>query len=95
LPSAIALIIFGYGILEFHEIVPTGISHRLKVVAVAVVSQAVWCMARTLCPDPPRVTPADIGQVTSIRIFMLIFLTIQEKHPSQSQTYSPHECFLR
>jgi hypothetical protein len=30
--------------------------HGLKVVAVAVVAQAVWGMARNLCPDAPRIT---------------------------------------
>lgn len=31
-----------------------GLLHGLKVVAVAVVAQAVWGMARTLCPDRKR-----------------------------------------
>ena len=66
LPSALALIIFGYGILEFQETIPTGVLHGLKVVAVAVVAQAVWGMARTLCPDTPRVTLAVIAAVAVI-----------------------------
>lgn len=35
---------------------PNGVLHGLKVVAVAVVAQAVWGMARSLCPDTPRIT---------------------------------------
>jgi chromate transporter len=35
--------------------------HGLKVVAVAVVAQAVWGMARTLCPDTTRVTLAVLA----------------------------------
>jgi chromate transporter len=66
LPSALALIIFGYGILEFQETIPTGVLHGLKVVAVAVVAQAVWGMARTLCPDTPRITLAVIAAVAVI-----------------------------
>ena len=57
-PSAIALILFGYGVIEFGDAVGSGALHGLKVVAVAVVAQAVWTMARTLCPDAKRATMA-------------------------------------
>jgi chromate transporter len=60
-PSALALIAFGYGVVAFQEAIPLGVLHGLKVVAVAVVAQAVWGMARTLCPDPPRVTLAVLA----------------------------------
>ncbi len=53
-PSAIALILFGYGVVTFNEIIPPGVLHGLKVVAVAVVAQAVWGMAQNLCPDWQR-----------------------------------------
>lgn len=66
LPSALALIIFGYGILEYQETIPGGVLHGLKVVAVAVVAQAVWGMARTLCPDTPRITLAIVAAVAVI-----------------------------
>ena len=56
LPSAIALILFAQGMASFGETVAPGALHGLKVVAVAVVAQAVWGMARSLCPDAPRVT---------------------------------------
>jgi chromate transporter len=61
MPSALALTAFGYGIVAFHDAIPAGLLHGLKVVAVAVVAQAVWGMARTLCPDPPRVTLAVLA----------------------------------
>ena len=35
--------------------------HGLKIVAVAVVAQAVWGMARTLCPDRPRIDAGRPG----------------------------------
>ncbi len=35
---------------------PEGLLHGLKVAAVAVVAQAVWGMARSLCPDAPRLS---------------------------------------
>ena len=42
---------------------PTGIGllHGLKLVAVAIVAQAVWGMARSLCPDWQRASIAVIG----------------------------------
>ncbi|UVL63974.1 chromate efflux transporter [Pseudomonas sp. B21-032] len=55
LPSALALTLLALGLGGYAEAVPTGILHGLKVVAVAIVAQAVWGMARTLCPDAPRI----------------------------------------
>ena len=54
LPSAIALIALALGLAQAGDAVPPGLLHGLKVVAVAVVAQAVWGMARPLCPDTPR-----------------------------------------
>lgn len=56
MPSAIALILLAQGIASHADVIPSGALHGLKVVAVAVVAQAVWGMARTLCPDAARVT---------------------------------------
>ncbi len=61
LPSAIALIVFGYGVVAFQDSVDHSTLHGLKVVAVAVVAQAIWGMARTLCPDAKRVTLAVLA----------------------------------
>lgn len=56
LPSAMALILFALGIASYKDAIPSGALHGLKVVAVAVVAQAVWGMARNLCLDGLRVT---------------------------------------
>lgn len=56
LPSALALILFALGIAGYGDGVSAGALSGLKVVAVAVVAQAVWGMARNLCPDKQRVT---------------------------------------
>lgn len=54
LPSAIALLLFAFGAAGFEGRVGSGLLHGLKVVSVAVVAQAVWGMAKTLCPDRQR-----------------------------------------
>lgn len=61
LPSALAMIIFGYGIINFNQYIPIGVLQGLKIVAVAVVGQAIWGMSRTLCPDKLRITIAIIS----------------------------------
>ena len=59
LPSALVLILFAYGLgLVGPGAVQSGWLHGLKVAAVAVVVQAVWGMAKNLCPDRPRATMA-------------------------------------
>ncbi|RDS90384.1 chromate efflux transporter [Pseudomonas fluorescens] len=55
LPSAVVLILLALGITRHSTAIPPGALHGLKVVAVAVVAQAVWGMARNLCTDAPRV----------------------------------------
>lgn len=54
LPSALALIALALGLAHAGDAVPAGALHGLKVVAVAVVAQAAWGMARSLCPDAAR-----------------------------------------
>ncbi|MEN9316891.1 MAG: hypothetical protein RIS35_3284 [Pseudomonadota bacterium] len=56
LPSAVALILFALGVTGLSGGLASGALHGLKVVAVAVVAQAVWGMARSLCTDAARVT---------------------------------------
>ena len=68
MPSAIALVTFGYGVVAYREAIPGGVLHGLKVVAVAVVAQAVWGMARTLTPDAPRVTLAVIAAAAVLAV---------------------------
>ena len=54
LPSAVALTLFALGIARWGDALPGGFIRGLKIVAVAVVAQAVWGMVRTLCSDGPR-----------------------------------------
>jgi len=62
LPSALALTLFALGI-RGTDLSSAGWLHGLKVAAVAVVAQAVWGMARTLCPDRERATIAMLAAV--------------------------------
>jgi chromate transporter len=54
LPSAIGLVLFACGASALGGPTGIGLLHGLKLVAVAIVAQAVWGMARTLCPDWQR-----------------------------------------
>jgi chromate transporter len=54
LPSALAMILFALGVSHWADVARSGVIHGLKVAAVAVVAQAVWGMAKSLCPDRPR-----------------------------------------
>jgi chromate transporter len=56
LPSALALIAFAYGFTAFGIAPDAGWLHGLKIVAVAVIAQAIWGMGRNLCPDRARAT---------------------------------------
>ena len=78
LPSALAMILFAYCIGALGNPGDAAWLHGLKIVAVAVVAQAVWGMARSLCPDRPRialaagaavlslVAPSTVGQIVAI-----------------------------
>lgn len=68
LPSALALIAFAYGIAGHPGLAASGAVHGLKVVAVAVVAQAVWTMARTLCPDRPRAALALLAALATLAL---------------------------
>lgn len=50
------MMLFDLGVASHGDAMPSSALHRLKVVALAVVAQAVWGMARNLCPDAPRIT---------------------------------------
>ena len=79
LPSAAILVLFARwaGHLAATS-VGAGLLHGLTLVAVAIVAQAVWGMARTLCPDRPRAgialaatvvvtaLPVSIGQIAAL-----------------------------
>jgi chromate transporter len=91
LPSALTLILFAYGVGQFGDLNHAAWLHGLKIVAVAVVAQAVWGMAKNLCPDRQRVTlavcaalvaikvPSAAGQIGAIAIGALVgWLAIRE-----------------
>lgn len=61
LPSAVLLTAFAYGTASLGGPIGTGVLHGLKLVAVAIVAQAVWGMARTLCPDRQRASIACVA----------------------------------
>jgi chromate transporter len=67
LPSAIVLVLFAYGAGALSGPIGAGLLHGLKLVAVAIVAQAVLGMARTLCPDRER---ASIAAVAALIILL-------------------------
>jgi chromate transporter len=88
LPSAVLLIAFAMGAAALDGPMAQGALHGLKLVAVAVVAQAVWGMARSLTPDRQRATIALVaiaativpggamGQVTAIVLGALAGLLV-------------------
>jgi len=78
LPSALVLVLFALGVQRWSWLAQSGAVQGLKLAAVAVVAQAVWGMARTLCPDRPRAglaiaaallalaIPSALGQIAAI-----------------------------
>ena len=60
LPSAVAMVLFAIGVFHGGDVVNAGVLHGLKLVAVAVVAQAVYGMARSSCPDPSRMALAAL-----------------------------------
>ena len=78
LPSALLLLLFAYGVGSLGGAIGAGLLHGLKLVAVAIVAQAVWGMARSLCPDRERASiaavaalvvlfsPSSLGQIAAI-----------------------------
>lgn len=61
LPSALILLVFALTAASVSGPIGTGALHGLKIVAVAIVAQAVWGMARSLCPDRERATIAVVA----------------------------------
>src|SRR5471032_937961 len=101
LPSAVALILFARGLASHAAAIPAGALHGLKVVAVAVVAQAVWGMARNLCTDTSRVTlmmaasciallaPSALGQVGIIAAAGTAGLLLFKPEPAQDHEPLP------
>lgn len=88
LPSALAMALFAYGVGMAGDLTQAGWLRGLKLVAVAVVAQAVWGMARSLAPDRLRASvavaatliclavPSSGGQVAAIIAGAIAGLTL-------------------
>ena len=68
LPSALLLTAFAYGLTELGDPGHAAWLKGLKLVAVAVVAQAVWGMARNLCPDRMRASVAVAGAIVALAL---------------------------
>jgi chromate transporter len=103
LPSALLLLAFAYGASVFTGPTGAGAIHGLKVVAVAVVAQAVWGMARTLAPDRRRASiavaaavlivfsaGASLGQLAAIALGAAAGLAFCRDGPPRSSDTSLH-----
>ena len=83
LPSALVMALLGLGLVAGQGLMSAGVLHGLKVAAVAVVAQAVWGMARSLCRGPARLLlmvlacalallwPGVVGQVGAMLVAAL------------------------
>ncbi|TQE96685.1 MAG: chromate efflux transporter [Spiribacter salinus] len=88
LPSALVLLVFAMTAEAISGPIGTGVLNGLKIVAVAIIAQAVWGMARNLCPDKERATiavgavailaimPGALGMVGAILLGMLVGLAL-------------------
>ena len=102
LPSAIALVIFGYGVTALGDALGSGWLHGLKVAAVAVVAQAVLQMMRSLAPDVARATlavaaavlvlaiPSSLGQIGAIALGAIVGLIGFRDTPPADHVSLPH-----
>jgi chromate transporter len=64
MPSAVLMVLFAYGAGSISDSTTgAGLLHGLKLVAVAIIAQAVMGMARSLCPDRARASIAAMALV--------------------------------
>jgi chromate transporter len=67
LPSAVLMVLFAYGARHIADTrAGAGLLHGLKLVAVAIVAQAVMGMARALCPDRARASIATVALIVML-----------------------------
>jgi len=98
LPSAVLMTGFAFGASALTgSPAGAGLLHGLKLVAVAIVAQAVWGMAASLCPDRQRASIAagalvlvlfvagSPGQVSAILLGGLVGLALCRGAPSEPQ----------
>lgn len=101
LPSAMALVVFAYGSQAMQGALGAGVLHGLKLVAVAIVAQAVWGMARNFCPDRERaaiaataaiivaLAPTSGGQVGTILFGAMAGFLLFRHMPQRDQDGGP------
>jgi chromate transporter len=102
LPSAIALVLFAYGVANAGDALGSGWLHGLKVAAVAVVANAVLSMMRSLAPDRERATlamvaaaivlamPSAFGQVGAILLGGIVGLVLWRGAAPADHVSLPH-----
>lgn len=102
LPSAVALTVFAYGVKTLGNTLGSGWLHGLKVVAVAVVAQAVLMMMRSLAPDRERATlaivaaalvlmfPTTLGQIGAIILGAVAGVTVLRSGAPSDHVAMPH-----
>ncbi|UOV02617.1 chromate efflux transporter [Pseudoxanthomonas mexicana] len=67
-PSALLMVALGASFSHWRDVVPPGVTHGLKLLAVVVVTHAVWGMARAFCR-----TPAAWGLMLGAAALLLIW----------------------
>ncbi len=99
LPAATLLTVLAWGLSTWGGMVPHGLLHGLKIVAVAVVAQAVWGMAKNLCVGIPRMLlmltsaafvlfwSTALGQVSVILMAALVGVIFFK--PEQAMVHDP------
>jgi chromate transporter len=68
LPSALILLLFALGLDLMQGDLVSGMVKGLKLVAVAVVVQALWGMAKSLCPDGPRASLMIVSAIAMLSV---------------------------
>lgn len=99
LPSVVILLLFAGAAGALGGPVWEGLIHGLKIVAVAVVAQAVWGMAHSLCPDRPRAAIALLaltlaallqgfaGQLGAIALGLVAGLAVLDPSPAAEASH--------
>ena len=98
LPSALLMLAFAYGVQALGDVSNAAWLKGLKLVAVAVVAQAVWGMAQSLAPDRPRATlavaaalialavPSSVGQIGAIVLGAIVGLLLLPRTADRDAT---------
>ena len=80
-PSAIIIILFGYGYVAYEQYIPFGVIHGLKIFAVSVVAHAIWTMGNSFCKDYKSIIIAILSAIiiiiwpTPLNQFLVILIS--------------------